>query len=55
MKALEDKLEAETTTHTSTKEENKKLHEEAQKAEVVVTGLRELLEKKKAWYDEQLV
>ena len=55
MKALEDKLETETTAHTNTKEENKKLCEEAQKTEVVITGLRELLEKKKAWYDERLI
>ena len=54
VKALEDKLEAETATHTRTKEENRKLCEEAQKTEAVITGLRELLEKKKAWYDEQL-
>ena len=45
----------ETTTHTITKEENSKLREEVNKMEEVNTGLRELLEKKKVWYDEQLV
>ena len=50
MKALEDKLEAEAIAHNNKKQKNKKLREEAQKMKAVVTGLRELLEKKKAWY-----
>mgnify|MGYP000235158330 CR=1 FL=1 len=41
--------------HNNTKEANKKLREEAQKMEAVVTGLWELLEKKKAWYNEQII
>ena len=49
------KLEAETTAHTNTKEENNKLREEARKLEAVITRLRELWEKKNVWYDEQLV
>ena len=48
-------LEAEAAVHNNTKEENKKLHEEAQKMEAVVIRLLELLETKKAWYNEQLV
>ena len=52
VKALEDKLEAETTEHTSTKEENVKLQEEAKKTKAVIKGLWEILEKKKTWYDE---
>ena len=47
VKALEDKQEVEATIHNSQKEENKKLHEEAQKTDAVVIGLRELFEKKK--------
>ena len=55
VKALEDKLEAETAMHTHTKEENRNLREEAQMTEAVITGFQELLEKNKAWYDKQLV
>ena len=55
MKALEDKLEAEIAAHTRTKQENRKLRDEAQKTEAVIMGLRELFERKKAWYDEKLV
>ena len=41
--------------HASTKEANSKLREEADKLEEVSKDLRELLEKRKAWYNEQLV
>ena len=55
VRTVEDKFEAEITTHTSTREEKSKLLEDAKKSKVVNMGLQELLEKKKAWYDEQLV
>ena len=55
IKAREEKLRVETTTHTITKEENSKLWEIVSKMEGVNIGLQELLEKKKVWYDEQLV
>ena len=55
MKALEEKLEVEAAAHTRTKEENTKLREEAQKSKAAIVGLQALLEKRKTWYDEQLV
>ena len=55
VKDLEEKLKAEAAAHTRTKEENSKLREGAQKSETAITRLRALLEKKKTWFDEQLV
>ena len=54
-KALEDKLDAEIAAHISTKEEKRKLQEEAKKTKAIIAGLRKLIERKKAWYDEQIV
>ena len=45
---------AEFAAHTLTKEVNSKLREEASKMEGVNKGLRELLEKRKPWFNEQL-
>ena len=55
VKTLEEKLVAETAQHTWTKEENAQLREEAKKSEAAIAGLQALLEKKKVWFDEQLV
>ena len=46
-KALEEKLDVEVAAHSSTKEEKRKLQEEAKKTEAVITGLWALLERKK--------
>ena len=54
-KALEDKLNAEIATDISTKEGKRKLQEEAKKTKAIIAGLRELIIRKKAWYDEQIV
>ena len=40
--------------HGLTTDANNKLREEVTKLEDVNQGLRDLLEKRKAWYDEQL-
>ena len=55
VKTLEGKLQAEVAMHNRTKEEYEKLREEANKKDAAITGLWELAEKKKAWYDKQLV
>ena len=55
VKTLEGKLQAEVATHNRTKEEYEKLREEANKKDATITGLQEFTEKKKSWYDEQLV
>ena len=54
MKDLDDKLAAESAAHTLTKEANNKLREEVNKMEDVNKGLRELMEKRKALYNDQL-
>mgnify|MGYP006905976982 CR=1 FL=1 len=54
IKALEEKLGAEEKAHVVTKEEKDKLQEEFLKLQAVNTGLLEVLDKKKVWYEEQL-
>ena len=55
VKTLEGKLQTEVAVRSRTKEEYEKLREEANKKDAAITGLWELAEKKKAWYDKQLV
>ena len=52
IKDLDEKLTTESAAQAITKEANSKLREEANKMEGVNKGLRELLEKQKAWYNE---
>ena len=54
VKVLEEKLGNEEKPHAAIKEEKGKLQEEFHKLEKINTGLGELLEKKKVWYEEQL-
>ena len=54
IKGLDDKVTAESAAHALTKKANSKLREEASKMEGVNKGLREMLEKRKVCYNEQL-
>ena len=54
-KTLEEKLDVEMAAHNSTKEEKSKLQEEAKKIKIVIAGHHELIERKKACYDEQIM
>mgnify|MGYP000267599677 CR=1 FL=1 len=54
VKAIQDKLDVEVATHCRTKAEMNKLHEEGTKNEGTITTLREVAQKKQAWYNKQL-
>ena len=54
IKGLEDKLTAESSAHTLTKDANSKLREEVGKMEELNKGLRELMEKRKTAHNDQL-
>ena len=53
VKAIQDKLDVEVATHCRTKAEMNKLHEEETKKEGTIMALREVAQKKQAWYNEQ--
>ena len=54
VKSLEEKLTMEYTAHGLTTDANSKLREEVSKLEGVNQKLRDVLEERKAWYDEKL-
>ena len=51
---MEEQLSMEHATHDLTTDANNKLREEVSKLEGVNQKLRDVLEERKAWYDEKL-